>query len=374
MYQPLRNGHRVYQGSSFIPTCVCCLALFTILILGSAVVVLLMAGDITDHLSVIFQNVDESEISESFQNFIVDYGKDYSTTEIYEERKKVFAFNYRRIIANNNHPGAEVILGVNEFADLTDDEFATLYLSTPSDNPECTVTKKARGFNFLKQNPKAEIEINWVNKGRVAPVKDQGNCGSCWTFAATCAIESAYAIKKNINPILFAEQQLVDCCRPPICPHGAGCMGGIVHQAFYYVQERGFAKGSDYEYKAADGRCREKEVPLQKVVKSYVNITKGDLAEMEKIIQQQPIAVGIDASHYVIRFYKRGVITQGCPLVGINHGVTVVGAGNEAGIIYWLVRNSWGPRWGDKGYMKIKRVGGDGLCGINTCPQYPIAP
>ena len=378
MYQPIRlygaDRPRRTNGS---PLAICFL-LFVIM--ASVVLILVTAGPLLQSfsLSSVFPAFEETEISLAFEQFMKDNGKDYTTVAELAKRKDVFAFNYRRI-KQFNQEHTDVTLGVNLFADLTDEEFEQAYLKYPVANDQCTVAQEMVKKNPpVQTKPNSDLNINWIEKGKVLPVKDQGNCGSCWTFAATCTIESLYAIRENLaKPIRFAEQQIVDCCHSSvtkICDGSSGCYGGLVWQGFEYAKVNGVMKSSDYPYHAALEKC--KYDPDKKVfnLDGFVDITPGNTADMEKAILGRPIAVGLSAGYFAFRYYKSGVLNAGCPETPVNHGVVVVGAGNEGGLDYWLVRNSWGGNWGAEGYIKIARGGPQktGYCGISSCAEYPL--
>ena len=372
MYQPVRYYDAPRQHS-IAPLCMCCFALLIITIVGVGLVPLVMSENFS--ISLLFSTVDDAEISLAFDKFVNDYSKAYETPEEREKRLEVFAGNYKRIVDFNNKNGDSLTLGVNQFADLNEEEFEQMYLKYPTDNPQCTVAKKS--FLHFQPPQKTEStfspEINWIEKGKVLPVKDQGSCGSCWTFAATSTIEILYAIRENLSPpnlVRMSEQQLVDCCTTT---QSHGCSGGIVGEAFDYAKDKGLARSADYPYHAMNEDCKDGSVKPVYKLDGYKNITAGDVDEMEKMIMDRSIAIGVAAGYFAFRFYKSGVVDRGCPDYPINHGVAIVGAGNEGGKDYWLVRNSWGGNWGANGYIKIARRGpGMGYCAISACPQIAL--
>jgi KDEL-tailed cysteine endopeptidase len=308
-------------------------------------------------------SISESQVDAAFATFVTDFKRDYSSSEETQLRRRIFAQNYRRIAIFNNQPRQTVTLGVNQFADLTDEEFAAQYLARPKTPP--SILHKPR-------HPKAadlNLDIDWVKKGKVSPVKDQGICGSCWTFSSISVVETLHAIRKNSSPVRLSEQQLVDCCRTVM---SNGCHGGEPPEAFDYIRKNGITLNENYPYRAEDLECK-KDVPAFLKIQGYLNITPGNNTEMEKIILNQTIAVELNASPYVFRFYKSGVVDAGCPSDIINHAVTIVGAGtDENNVPYWLVRNSWSATWGDKGHLRLKRHsdGMPGPCGVALWAKY----
>eukprot|EP01022_Parablepharisma_sp_SALTPOND_P028565 TRINITY_DN71159_c0_g1_i1.p2 TRINITY_DN71159_c0_g1~~TRINITY_DN71159_c0_g1_i1.p2 ORF type:complete len:423 (+),score=34.69 TRINITY_DN71159_c0_g1_i1:4925-6193(+) len=377
MYQPVRLYSAQRPRSHAIPCFLCCIALVALVTLTVTFVHMFSAPEGIS-LSATFPALEEVEASLAFRKFVDEYGKTYASADETEKRKAIFASNYKRI-NEFNRKNSQVTLGVNQFADLTDEEFEQLYLQHPPTNEQCTVAHELIKKNPPKQKAKSDpIDINWVREGKVLPVKDQGNCGSCWTFAATSVIESIYAIRENPqNLVRFAEQQLVDCCRSGLaeeCSESNGCRGGMVGQAFQYAANKGVTKSVDYPYHATDETCKYDSSKVVFKLDGYVNITAGDVDEMEKALTTRTFAVGVSAGYFAFRFYKKGVLNTGCPEGPINHGVVVVGAGTEDNLDYWLVRNSWGGNWGLEGYIKIARRGPQplGYCGISACPQYVL--
>ena len=360
MYQLVHNPYAPRRSSS---PAACCL-LFCVAILTAVTVAGLFAfrDYISKGIFVSTAPLQETELSAAFADFVVSYGKQYNTMEETEYRFKIFVQTYKMINEHNANPDSTSTLGINQFADLTDEEFQRLYLSKPRSSNEPATSP-------IKPPPNPDLNINWVERGKVTKVKDQGNCGSCWTFSAISVVETLVAIIRNKDPERYSEQQLVDCCRTF---QSQGCDGGEETDAFDYLRDKGAMFESAYPYKAVDDVCKYNKDAVAVRIKEYLNITDGDNAKMEEIITSRTISVGVAASHYVFRYYRSGVVTTGCPGDHISHAVTVVGAGTENGVPYWLVRNSWGPHWGDHGYMKIARVSDNtnGVCGISCCAQY----
>ena len=365
MYRPVRNPYAAPQASS--STCCCCfLSILVLVVFFVCLTPFLFSPEFAVKFPYLSSaSIGDAEISAAFAEFTQTYEKAYESDEVAEYRRKVFEINYRKIQEYNQQSSKTCTLGVNKFADLTDEEFEKKHLSKPI-QPNYREPKPKK-----YQEPNENVEINWVEKGKVAPVKDQGLCGSCWTFSAISVVETLVAIKDNKSPERYSEQQLVDCC---ITEDSHGCDGGEDSDAFDYLARKGIALDSQYPYLAIDDECKDTKVPMRVNITGHVDISSGNNTEMENAIQGRTLSVGLAAGPYVFRFYKKGVVTTGCPGDHITHAVTVVGAGTEDGIPYWLVRNSWGPNWGDKGYLKIARSpdGTTGVCGIACCAQYPL--
>ena len=214
----------------------------------------------------------------------------------------------------------------------------------------------------------APDSVNWVEAGMTTPVKDQGSCGSCWSFATMETVESANAIFGS-GLVTLSEQQLVDCETVD-----AGCGGGMTYNAYTYLCDHKAYLEKDYPYTATDTACTYEESKASDITLStYVCVYPQSPAGMRPAVAQQPVAISIDASSDVFHNYAGGVLdSTDCGLT-TNHAVAIVGYGTDeaSGLEYWLVRNSWGPDWGVDGFIKIAITEGDGICAINHRPLYP---
>ena len=228
-------------------------------------------------------------------------------------------------------------------------------------------------IDYKKIIPKS---IDWREKNAVTHVKNQANCGSCWSFSTTGSIEGVNAIKKN-KLINASEQQLMDCSDK----YGNhGCQGGLMDNAFKYVIDNGLCSEEDYPYQAEQGRCLSAQCNRVVQIDNYSDVEPNNEKVLMRAVAHQPISVAIQANLTSFRFYKRGVYQD--PDCGdqLDHGVLIVGYGTDIlqDLDYWIVKNSWTSNWGDEGYIKILRnyekYGGDssGMCGIAVQPSYPI--
>ncbi|KAG0543888.1 hypothetical protein BDA96_02G227700 [Sorghum bicolor] len=211
---------------------------------------------------------------------------------------------------------------------------------------------------------------DWREDGIVSPVKNQGHCGSCWTFSTTGALEAAYT-QATGKPISLSEQQLVDCGKPF---NNFGCNGGLPSQAFEYIKYNGGLDTEEsYPYKGVNGICDFKAENVGVKVLDSVNITLGAEDELKDAVALvRPVSVAFQVVNG-FRQYKSGVYTSdscGNTPMDVNHAVLAVGYGVENGVPYWLIKNSWGADWGDKGYFKMEM--GKNMCGVATCASYPI--
>ncbi|KAI0495962.1 hypothetical protein KFK09_022269 [Dendrobium nobile] len=298
-----------------------------------------------------------------FALFAQRYGKSYESVHELRRRFGIFKQNFEQIRATNRK-GLSYSVSINQFADLTWEEFRASWLGGASLN--CSAGLKPKHILNKKKLPK---EKDWRKDGIVSPVKNQGDCGSCWAFSATGAIEAAFT-QLTGKAISLSEQQLIDCS---LKYNNFGCSGGFPSQAFQYIKDNGGIEAEKtYPYLAANGKCKFKKENVRAKVIGSVNITQGDEDELKHAVGiVRPVTVGIDVVPD-FRFYKKGVFssdTCGSSPDDLNHAVLVVGYGVEDGIPYWLIKNSWGKKWGDNGFFKIEL--GKNMCGVATCATYP---
>ncbi|XP_022987485.1 thiol protease aleurain-like [Cucurbita maxima] len=298
-----------------------------------------------------------------FARFAHRYGKSYETAEEMKLRFRVFLESLE-LIKSTNRKGLSYKLGVNQFADWTWEEFKKYRLGAPQ---ECSATTK--GSHKLTDVVLPESK-DWRKNGIVSPVKDQGQCGSCWTFSTTGALEAAYAqaFGKGIS---LSEQQLVDCAG---AFNNFGCNGGLPSQAFEYIKYNGGLETEEaYPYTGKDGKCEFVAGNAAVQVIDSVNITQGAEDELKEAVGLvRPVSVAFEVARD-FRLYTKGVYTSelcGNTPQDVNHAVLAVGYGVEDGVPYWLIKNSWGDKWGEHGYFKMEL--GKNMCGIATCASYPI--
>ncbi len=213
-------------------------------------------------------------------------------------------------------------------------------------------------------------EWDWTTKGAVTPVKNQGQCGSCWSFSTTGSLEGAYYIKYN-DLQSFSEQELVSCDTSD-----NGCNGGWMDAAFDWVKSNGgITTEASYPYTSgtgSTGSCKTSGYTNNANVapSSYKDVQQGSVSALMTAVYQQPVSVAIQADQAAFKSYSGGVLTGKCG-TQLDHGVLAVGYGTLNGVDYWKVKNSWGPSWGDSGYVLIER-GSDNKCGILSAASYPV--
>jgi C1A family cysteine protease len=304
-----------------------------------------------------------SPVEEQYQQFLAEYRKSISNGAEYEMRLRIFEEKLKFIEETNSQINSFKV-GVNQFADMTDQEYSKYlgYRSIINKSPAKTYTGKVANA------------IDWRTNGAVNTVQNQGSCGSCWAFSAVAAYEGAYFLKTG-KLLKFSEQQLVDCSK---AQKNEGCNGGLMDQAFDYLKTTPFCTESSYPYTAADGTCKDTSecaVP-DATVSSYTDVTPKSGDELKAALNLQPVSVAIQANQIAFQLYKSGVFNSRCG-TNLDHGVTAVGYGTDSGKDYWIVRNSWGGSWGEEGYIRLSSDPSldtkGGTCGILLDSSYPKA-
>ncbi|XP_059438997.1 low-temperature-induced cysteine proteinase-like [Corylus avellana] len=317
----------------------------------------------------------EERVIELFQRWKEEHRRVYRHVEEAEKRLENFRRNLKYIIERNAErsrasPKAQR-LGLNRFADMSNEEFNKMYISKvkkPVNKRSNTLI--SRSMQEKLQSCDAPSTLDWRNKGIVTPIKDQGSCGSCWAFSSTGAIEGINALDTG-DLISLSEQELVDCDST-----NEGCEGGYMDYAFEWViSNGGIDTESDYPYTGVDGTCNTtKEGNKAVSIDGYEDVGESDSALLCATVQQ-PISVGIDGSTWDFQLYTSGIYDGDCSgdPDEIDHAVLIVGYGSEDGEDYWIVKNSWGTEWGMEGYIYIRRNTNltYGVCAINAMASYP---
>jgi len=297
-----------------------------------------------------------------FMNFMSVYGKKYAHDQELLSRFQIFKNNMDSI-HQHNAKNLSWTLAINEFADLTWDEFKSSHLGLQivERSPD-TLTVSLEGLTTLPAS------IDWNAKGCVTTPKNQGNCGGCWSFTTTGTVEGAVAIKTGQLTSL-SEQQLIDCSTA-----NSGCNGGVLDYAMQFViSNAGLCTESAYPYQGVQGTCKKTCTKVSKIT-SYKDVTAYSESSLQAAVASQPVGVAIEADQNAFQFYSGGVMTGTCG-TKLNHGVVVTGYGTAGTQNYWTIKNSWGPTWGENGFIRIGRGMNlpYGQCGIAMQPVYPVA-
>jgi len=290
----------------------------------------------------------------------------------HNERFGIFMDNIDKI-NRHNALGLSWEMGVTPFAHLTADEFKEQIVGG------CTKPERDESKVELLKTDNVPDSVDWVKQGKVTPVKNQGQCGSCWAFSTTGSIESRYAIAEGeLNEL--SEQELVDCAGKE---GNNGCNGGLMDYGFEYVEQQGglcsensykyVAKTKKLECSSKRSSCGQKEDKIT----SHKDVQAKSESQLEAAVAQGPVSVAIEADQETFQLYKRGVLTGKCGKK-LDHGVLAVGYGvdSDSGNKYWKVKNSWGASWGMNGYILLckdcNKNMGAGQCGIAGQPSYPV--
>lgn len=331
----------------------------------------------------------QSSPIEAFEAWIALYNKNYVHDD--EEKAKrlgIFKQNAATILEHNSNPLNTFKMAINQFADLTFEEFASTRLGLNMSlggqlrarSHEISSSVGAFRYADFSDLPS---KVDWREKGAVTPVKNQAMCGSCWAFSTTGSIEGINAIKTG-QLVSLSEQQLVSCDTEK----DMGCGGGLMDFAFEYVLKNGgIDTEEDYGYWSWDLPCqrrREHDRPAV-VIDGYEDVPVNDGEALKKAVANQPVSVAICASS-ALQFYSSGVVNDKSCCQDLNHGVLAVGyvdadeQGKEGAGIgaggggHWIVKNSWGNGWGEEGFFRLSTTSKEegGACGIYQAASYPV--
>jgi len=300
---------------------------------------------------------------ESWQIWKSAHNKAYTDLDEEKVRYTIWQDNLRRITEYNEN-SKNTFLRMNHFGDMTNTEFRSYmngYLKPANRS----------GSTFLAPSHVSIPDtVDWRKEGYVTPVKNQGQCGSCWAFSTTGSLEGQH-FKKSGKLVSLSEENLVDCSTS-FGNHG--CQGGLMDNAFKYIKSNGgIDTETSYPYKGRQEKCKYKKADVGATDTGYVDVKEGDEDALKTAVATiGPISVAIDASHFSFQFYHSGVYDEtSCSSTQLDHGVLAVGYGTYQGKDYWLVKNSWGEKWGLQGYIRMSR-NKNNQCGIASSASYPL--
>ncbi|XP_072924887.1 procathepsin L-like isoform X1 [Hemitrygon akajei] len=310
-----------------------------------------------------------TELDEEWEKWKLQHSKQYTEDE--EINRRMIWESAMSYIEQHNREyemGKHTFtVAMNQFGDLTNEEFNTLMNGFLSNEAENSTEEEFEEFDDDNEDGfEIPRTVDWRSSGMVTPVKNQGSCGSCWAFSATGALEGQW--KRRHSLISLSEQNLLDCDRG-----SHGCRGGFMGSAFRCIWKKGGIESEKtYPYVARKGNCKFQRRRAVARLRGYRRVRRCEPCLARKVAKVGPIAVAINARHRSFQFYKRGVYyDRRCGNRVVNHAVLLVGYGSMGGMKYWLIKNSWGTAWGDKGYIKMAKDRRN-HCGITNYALYPV--
>jgi C1A family cysteine protease len=314
--------------------------------------------------TVVEENV--SSAAARFEAWKGKFAKAYENVESEASASAAFATN-DAIIEEHNAKGLSYTLGHNQFSDLTWEEFQAFHMGTLFLNRS---PKNSERVHLTGIGAEIADAKDWVTDGAVTPVKDQARCGSCWAFSTTGSVEGAYQIASGTLTSL-SEEDLVQC------DHNGdqGCQGGLMDNAFEWIEKNGIASEEAYPYTSGagvTGTCdTAKSAKPVVTITGFSDVPAGDEDALKSAVATQPVSIAIEADKSAFQLYKSGVLDSDACGKKLDHGVLLVGYGTDSGLgkDYWKVKNSWGATWGEEGYIRMVR--GKNMCGLAQQASYP---
>jgi len=306
-----------------------------------------------------------SKLSE-FASWKQAHGKVYSDTTAEKTALQAWLDN-DAIIEAHNAKRLSYWLGHNEYSDLTWEQFSSERLPGFVQS----MSNALEGSRTLFVPPAADppTAVDWVTKGAVTPVKNQGRCGSCWAFSTTGAVEGANFVA-NGKLVSLSEEELVQCSHNG----NQGCRGGLMDNAFKWIEKTGLCLESADPYTSGGGvtgTCSGMSATCAPnvTVTGFTDVAHGDESALLAAVAKQPVSIAIEADKSAFQLYKGGVLDNPACGEKLDHGVLLVGYGTDSGKDYWKIKNSWGATWGESGYIRFIR--NKNQCGLANQPSFP---
>ncbi|KAD3068814.1 hypothetical protein R6Q59_017189 [Mikania micrantha] len=359
------------------------LALVFFIYIGSLSVSITLSSSLPAEFSILGDQetdiLSTEKVSELFVKWKELHGKAYDHEEEEAHRLDNFRNSLKFVLERNSKRKSELdhTVGLNKFADLSNEEFKEMYFSKNKGprSKNLKVGGEKRNITLSSGTCDAPASLDWRDMGIVTPIKDQGQCGSCWAFSVTGAIEGAHALATG-ELVSLSEQELVDCDT-----NDYGCDGGNMDTAFrWIINNGGLDSEADYPYISSNGRngkCDKSKLKTSVVsINSYVEVDQNEDAVL-CAVAKQPVTIGICGSAYDFQLYTGGIYDGQCSssAYSIDHAVLIVGYGSQDGEDYWIVKNEWGTYWGLEGYILMKRNSNkkNGVCGMYLEAVYPVS-
>ena len=301
-------------------------------------------------------SVDTQGVETRFMNHVANFNINYGTQEEYAFRMEIFAAKDAEYNKINADPANTFVVGHNMFSTMTQDEAKRMMGRIPN--------KAELEEETFDETAVQATQVDWRAKGAVNPVQNQGQCGSCWAFSSTAAMEGAHFIKTG-SLLKLAESQLVDCDNT--CN---GCNGGLEAYAFQYAMSNPMELETSYPYVAKTRSCKSSKSKGVVRATSHASVKHNSVSALKSAIAAGPTCVAVDAANNYFQGYTGGVLNNCGNGSNLDHAITAIGYGSENGVDYAIVRNSWTASWGEAGYirMALNAQGSQGVCGILLDP------